>query len=213
MSQIQLTEEQARVIAALVEKSLTTPQYYPMTVNALLNACNQKSCRNPVMKLSEGEVGATLHDLEDLKLAGREENSGRTVKWKHRFQHQMMLKRETMGVLVTLMLRGPQTLSELRSNASGLGGPSDGAELAAVLDDLEDRATPLIVLLPKASGQKEARYAHLLCGEPVVPEYAPSSRQALSSSRAAEFEAALVRLNELERRVAHLERQAGIDES
>ncbi|MGH8519538.1 MAG: DUF480 domain-containing protein [Panacagrimonas sp.] len=108
---------EARVIASLVEKSVTTPQYYPLSVNAVLVACNQKSSRDPVMSLTEGEVGAALARLESQRLAKRDDQGSRVPKWRHRFQHELLLKEPVMAVLVTLMLRGPQTLAELRANA------------------------------------------------------------------------------------------------
>lgn len=200
---LQLSPVQARVIASLVEKSITTPQYYPLSVNAVMLAANQKSSRHPVMSLAEGEVGAALGDLAELKLAERDEHAGRVPKWRHRFQHQLLLKPEPLAVLVALMLRGPQTASELRGNAAGLGGPADAAALGAAIEDLSDRAEPLVVLLPRASGQKEARYAHSLSGPPEAA--AAPEPIAASSPPAAELSALEARLRELEQRVAVLE--------
>lgn len=202
-----LTPAEARVIAALTEKSIATPQYYPMTVNALMLACNQKTCRDPVMQLREGEVGATLLDLAEKGLAARDDAGGRVPKWRQMFQHHLLLQPPVLGVLLTLMLRGPQTVSELRSNAAGLGGPTDAEGVARALSDLADRAQPLVVLLPRASGQKEARNAHTLCGTPELraepaPDPAPP-RAAAPASPA--LEALEERLRALEARVAALE--------
>ncbi len=197
MSELLLSPVQARVVAALVEKSLTTPQYYPMTVNALTAACNQKNCRHPVMQLREGEVGSALLDLLELDLVA-EDPGARSPKWRHRFTHQLLLKPPSQGLLVTLMLRGPQTLAELRANAANLGGPEDQAEVKAVLDDLADRAQPLVKRLDREGGRSQERYAHLLCGEEAIPEMA-SAPVAASGGLAA-------RVDELERRVAELER-------
>ena len=166
MSELLLTPAEARVLAALVEKSITTPQYYPMTVNALMLAANQKTVRNPVMSLSEGDTGAALNRLERDRMAVRDGMSGRVIKWRHQMQHQMLLKAGELAVLVTLMLRGPQTGPELRANAHALGGPADTEGLQVVLASLHDRAQPLVTELPRAPGQKEARQAHLLCGTP-----------------------------------------------
>jgi uncharacterized protein len=166
VSELLLTPAEARVLAALVEKSITTPQYYPMTVNALMLAANQKTVRNPVMSLSEGDTGAALNRLERDRLAVRDGMSGRVIKWRHQMQHQMLLKAGELAVLVTLMLRGPQTGPELRANAHALGGPADAEGLQVVLASLHDRAQPLVTELPRAPGQKEARQAHLLCGTP-----------------------------------------------
>ncbi len=207
MPEILLTAHEARVVAALVEKSITTPQYYPMSVNAVMLAANQKSSRSPVMNLSEGDTGAALNRLEQEKLAERDEYSGRVVKWRHRFNHQMLLQVQPMAVLVTLMLRGPQTIAELRANAANLGGPPDGAAMTAALEDLSDRAQPLVVLLPRASGQKEARYAHTLCGAPALSEPATFESPPATVPRASTGIAALEeRLTALEARVAELER-------
>lgn len=201
MAELLLSPVEARVIASLVEKSVTTPQYYPMSVNAIMLAANQKTCRAPVMSLSEGEVGGALNRLEELHLVKRDDFSSRVTKWRHAFQHQMLLQPPTMAVLATLMLRGPQTVSELRANAAGLGGPADAEALQKALQDLSDRAQPLVVLLPRAPGQKEARYAHTLSGAPAagVPVEAPIERAEPAPPNLSE------RVQQLEARVAELE--------
>jgi uncharacterized protein YceH (UPF0502 family) len=207
MSELLLTSAEVRVLAALVEKSVATPQYYPMTVNALMAASNQKTARHPVMNLSEGEVGAALNSLEALGLAARDDLAGRVPKWRHRFQHQLLLKPPALALLATLMLRGPQTLSELKANAAGIGGPADAQDVSAALADLADRAQPLVMLLPRAAGQSAARYAHLLCGAPVVsetPEAAPVPRPSTDTLAALE-----ARIQALELRVAELEAACG----
>ena len=175
-----LNPTQARVVACLVEKSITTPAYYPMTVNAIVNAANQKSSRNPVMNLSEGQAGAALNQLADDGWVERDDSSARSVKWRQRFMHHLLLKPDLQAVLVALILRGPQTRSELRSNASNLRGPDDLDGVDAALERLADRAQPLVVQLPRGAGQKEARWAHLLCGEPEIPE--PSAQPSIPSS-------------------------------
>lgn len=204
MTPLLLTQVEARVIAALSEKSIATPQYYPMTVNAIMLASNQKSSRDPVLQLHEGEVGAALLDLAAKGLARRDDAGGRVPKWRQSFQHHLLLQPPAFAVLVTLMLRGPQTQAELRSNASALGGPADADGVAALLKDFTDRAQPLVVLLPRASGQKEARHAHTLCGPPELPAAAPAPARAVEASRTslAELEE---RLRALEARVAQLE--------
>ena len=210
MSELLLTPAEARVLAALVEKSITTPQYYPMTVNALMLAANQKTVRNPVMSLSEGDTGAALNRLERDRLAVRDGMSGRVIKWRHQMQHQMLLKAGELAVLVTLMLRGPQTGPELRANAHALGGPADAEGLQVVLASLHDRAQPLVTELPRAPGQKEARQAHLLCGTPtpgmelVAPDVrshaaAPDEVPSQIEQRLRALEA---RVSELEQRLA-----------
>lgn len=201
MTPLLLTAVEARVIASLSEKSIATPQYYPMTVNAIMLASNQKSSRDPVLQLHEGEVGAALLDLAEKGLARRDDAGGRVPKWRQSFQHHLLLQPPAFAVLVTLMLRGPQTLAELRSNASALGGPADADGVTAVLKDFTDRAQPLVILLPRAPGQKEARYAHTLSGPPELPATAPAPAPAPRASLA-ELED---KIRALEERVAALE--------
>ncbi len=207
MSELLLTPAEARVLAALVEKSILTPQYYPMTVNALMLAANQKTVRSPVMSLSEGDTGAALNRLERDRLAVRDSMSGRVIKWRHQMQHQMLLKTGELAVLVTLMLRGAQTGSELRANAHALGGPADAEGLQTVLASLHDRAQPLVTELPRGAGQKESRQAHLLCGTPTpgMDLLAPDVRaHAAAAELPSQFEE---RLRALESRVAELEQR------
>ncbi|MCC2658783.1 MAG: hypothetical protein K0Q76_3891 [Panacagrimonas sp.] len=202
---------ETRVVASLVEKSITTPQYYPLSVNAVVVACNQKSSRDPVMSLSEGDVGAALTRLEERRLAKRDDQGSRVPKWRHRFQHELLLKEPAMAVLVTLMLRGPQTLSELRANAAPLGGPADPAAVQAVLADLADRAQPLVAALSRQSGQSAQRYAQLLCADAEVS--LSSDPIEIEPTRAApiaggpDVQALTDRIAALEARVAQLESQ------
>jgi uncharacterized protein YceH (UPF0502 family) len=205
MSELVLCPAQARVLACLVEKSILTPQYYPMTAHALMLAANQKTMRHPQMNLSEGEVGAALMRLETLKLAARDDFSGRVPKWRHQFQHQLLLKPPALAVLVALMLRGPQTLAELRANAAALGGPASLEDLQAQLADLADRAQPLVRSLPRAAGQSAVRFAHTLCGESAPAAPAPAARPAPESPSVSELAELRERLAALEARVAELE--------
>jgi hypothetical protein len=198
---LRLTPVEARVIASLAEKSIATPQYYPMTVNAIMLASNQKSSREPVMQLKEGDVGAALLDLAEKGLARRDDAGGRVPKWRQSFQHHLLLQPPAFAVLLTLMLRGPQTQAELRSNAVALGGPADADGVAAVLKDLADRAEPLVVLLPRGHGQKEARHAHTLCGPPELPAAAPMA----ANEPPRGTPASRVSLAELEEKVRALE--------
>lgn len=202
MSIPQLSDNVARVVASLVEKSISTPDYYPMTVNGLRAACNQKSQRHPHLQLTEADVGQALRDLETLGWASRDDRFGRSEKWRQQFQHQMLLKRETQAVLVTLMLRGPQTVAELKSNAAYIGGPADAAAVEAALQDLADRSTPLVSQLPRQSGQAATRWAHRLCGEPEVDVSATPLRGGDAATEALE-----ARIAALEARVAALEAQ------
>lgn len=195
-----LTAAEARVIAALTEKSLTTPDYYPMTVNGLVAACNQKSSRHPVMSLSEGEVGNALLTLEAASLVGRDDSSPRATKWRSKLLHQRLLKPATQAVLVALMLRGAQTTAELKANAAPLNGPADAEGVETALADLADRAQPLVKTLPRAVGQSAVRHAHLLCGEPVVealPERPTAAASGGLEARVAALEARLAALEAL----------------
>jgi len=210
-SPLQLTPVEARVIAALSEKSITTPQYYPMTVNAIMLASNQKSCRDPVLQLREGEVGAALLDLAEKGLAARDDAGGRVPKWRQSFQHHLLLQPPGFAVLITLMLRGPQTHSELRSNAAALGGPTDADGVARTLADLSDRAEPLVALLPRGPGQKESRHAHTLCGPPEVPAAAPAA--AAETPPRPSFIELEERLRALEARVVALEQSCHSERS
>jgi uncharacterized protein len=209
MPELQLSLTDARVIAALAEKSITTPQYYPMTVNAVMAAANQKSARQPVMSLSEGEAGAALNRLEELKLAHRDDLAGRVPKWRHQFQHQLLLKPEPFAVLLALMLRGAQTVAEIRANAAPLKGPADADGVLQALELLTDRAQPLVRELPRAPGQSAARWAHLLCGEPDASAVAaPPPRRGGDDERVAALEA---RVNTLEEQLAELRRSLGME--
>jgi uncharacterized protein YceH (UPF0502 family) len=212
MSELLLTPAEARVVAALVEKSITTPQYYPMTVNAIMLAANQKTARHPVMNLSEGEVGNTLTSLEERKLITRDTFSGRVQKWRHQFMAQLLLKPQVAALLVTLMLRGPQTLAELRVNAASVGGPGDPDALAQALQDLADRAQPMVQQLPRSPGQAALRYVHTLCGpvEGAASEFSIAA-PALAAASGTPSRADLLetRIAALEKRLAALEQALG----
>lgn len=203
MSPLLLSPAEARVLASLVEKSITTPAYYPMTVNALVAAANQKSSREPVMSLSEGEVGNALLSLEEKNLVARDDSSPRATKWRQKFQHQLLLKASTQAVLVTLMLRGPQTTAELRANAAALAGPVEAEGVQAALDDLADRAQPLVQTLPRLAGQSAVRHVHLLSGEPDLSALAAAELPSRGGANAG-LEA---RVAELEQRLASLEQR------
>ncbi|HKY89725.1 MAG TPA: YceH family protein [Nevskiaceae bacterium] len=202
---LELNPIEARVVASLVEKSITTPQYYPMSVNALAAACNQKNGRHPVMSLSEGDVGAALGRLEELRLAKRDDQGSRVAKWRHRFNHEMLLKDPATAVLVTLMLRGPQTFAELRANAAALGGPPDVEGVQATLRDLADRAQPLVSELARAPGQSATRWRHRVTNEadPEPEAMPPPARERSESGGTSALEA---RIAALEARVQELEK-------
>lgn len=161
-----LTATESRVLASLVEKQLTTPEYYPLTLNALTAACNQKSNRDPVMSLGDTQIQAAIDSLRDQSLVYLYYGTGtRTVKYKHMLPGVFELDAAGVAVLAVLMLRGPQTIGEIRERSGRLHEFSDLNEVQATLDDLARRDEPLLVRLERQPGQKEARYAHLLSGE------------------------------------------------
>ena len=167
-----LTAIQARVLGCLIEKKETTPDQYPLTLNALKNACNQKTARSPVTSYKEGEIGHTLRELESLGLV-REAWGARVAKYEHTADKAIGIHSKGLALLCPLMLRGPQTLGELRTNAHRLYDFDDLEDVQYMLQRLTDHEPPLVVTLPRQPGQKEARFAHLLCGEPDVPEEGP----------------------------------------
>jgi uncharacterized protein len=173
-----LNEIEVRVLGSLVEKQLTTPEYYPLTMNALTAACNQKSNRDPVMSLGETEIQTAIDRLRDLSLVYLFYGSGsRTVKYKHMLPSVYELDPAGTAVMTVLMLRGPQTIGEIRDRSGRLFEFRDLNEVQAALDDLTKRDEPLIVKLERQPGQKEARYAHLLSGEIDVSKLpAPTER-------------------------------------
>ena len=199
---------QIRVLGALMEKEIVTPENYPLSLNALVNACNQKSSREPVMELDEEQVRQALHTLEDMGLTGVNRDS-RVAKYEHHIRTVLNLRRDETALLCLLLLRGPQTPGELRSRSDrmysfdGLEGvESTLARMVAAPDAAEgDTARPLAVVLPRQPGSREARYMHLLGG--------PVDVAALNSGverRGSEAPAATlaVRISELEAEVAAL---------
>jgi uncharacterized protein YceH (UPF0502 family) len=161
-----ITETEGRVLGSLVEKQLTTPEYYPLTLNALTAACNQKSNREPVMSLGETEILAAIDSLRDKNLVYLFYGStSRTVKYKHMLPNVFELDSAGVAVIALLLLRGPQTVGELRGRSDRLHEFSGLEEVQTTLDQLADRNEPLVLRLERQPGQKEARYAHLLSGE------------------------------------------------
>ena len=174
---IHLTAEEARVVGALMEKEITTPDYYPMTLNGLVNACNQKSCREPVMTLDEASVSFHLDILRDEKrlVAMVSAAVSRVATYKQRLTENYFFTPAERAILCELLLRGPQTPGELRNRAERMHPFASIDEVTAALKELETRPDgPWVVLLPKMPGHKEARYMHLLCGGvPVTEQEAP----------------------------------------
>lgn len=194
-----INEIEARILGSLVEKQLTTPEYYPLTLNALTAACNQKSNRDPVMSLDESMILAAIDTLRDKNLVYLFYGSGsRTVKYKHMLPNVYELEPPAVALMSLLLLRGPQTIGELRGRADRLHQFSSLQEVQETLDEMADRPEPLVIRLERQPGQKEARYAHLLSGEVDVesirsrPETVPTG----ASEKYSELESEVRRLTE-----------------
>jgi len=162
---IVLTPAEARVLGALLEKEVTTPEYYPLSLNALANACNQRSNREPVMSLDEDDLRQALHGLENKHLAGRAPSAeGRVTKYEHWLGEAFNFSRAEAALICVLLLRGPQTPGELRGRTERLHRFDEIADVLAGLEKLIERQPPLAAVLPRQPGTKESRYAHLLSG-------------------------------------------------
>jgi hypothetical protein len=163
---IKLDEVEARVLGALLEKEITTPEYYPLSLNALINACNQKSNRDPVMALDESAVRSALESLNGKNLAGQASSAdSRVPKYIHHLQEVFNFDRRESAVLCVLLLRGPQTPGELRGRTERMYRFDDLSAMESALHCLMEREPPLVMKLPRQPGTKESRYAHLLSGE------------------------------------------------
>jgi uncharacterized protein YceH (UPF0502 family) len=167
----ELTHQEARVLGCLIEKALTTPDYYPLTLNALTAACNQKSNREPVASYDDKTVVRALDGLREKKLAWMVHTAGsRVPKYDHRLGEKLALGPAETAVLCTLMLRGPQTTGELKARCGRLHGFNTVAEVELALHALQAHSEgPLSAELPLRHGAREHRYAHLLCGQPDLP--------------------------------------------
>lgn len=182
-----LSETEARILGSLVEKQLTTPEYYPLTLNALTAACNQKSNRDPVMSLGETEIMGAIDSLRDKNLVYLYYGSGsRAVKYKHMLPSVYELDEAGVAIVAVLLLRGPQTIGELRERTGRLHEFGGLNEVQEALDELTRRDDPIIVKLERQPGQKEARYAHLLCGEVAQDAIAASPRAVASGGNSNE---------------------------
>lgn len=191
---------EARVVGCLVEKAATTPEAYPLTLNALVLACNQKTSREPVMELDPGEVGHALNTLERRGLVKIAPASQRALRYEHRFDTVYGTTARQRAVLCALLLRGPQTLGELHARTERLAGFPSVDDVRDTLDRLMQREPALVVRLGRASGQREDRYLHLLAG-PVDAEACAAAAPAASSPRSA---GTGERIDQLEAEVAEL---------
>lgn len=201
-----LSPTEARVLATLMEKARTVPDSYPLTLNSLASGCNQKTSREPVMNLSEPDILAALDSLRERALV-IEVSGQRAMRWEHNFERVLGVPSQASALLGLLMLRGPQTAAELRTNAERWHRFADTGSVEVFLTELQERAAdkggPLVQLLPKSPGAREARWAHLLCGVPELP--AGGSQRGADATVAAATDDH--RIQALEERVAALEAQ------
>ncbi|MFZ0732655.1 MAG: YceH family protein [Candidatus Sulfotelmatobacter sp.] len=195
-----LTEIEARVLGSLIEKDITTPDYYPLSLNALVNACNQKNNRDPVMTLDENAVRDALSTLQEKRLAGPASGAdSRVTKYEHRLQEVFNFDRRETAILGVLLLRGPQTPGELRSRTDRMYHFEALDDVVSTLDRLGQREPPLVRMLPRQPGTKESRYTHLFSGEPPEQPAVPMARaSSLDAPPSAD------RISNLEEEVARL---------
>jgi hypothetical protein len=197
---ILLNEIECRVLGALIEKEITTPEYYPLSLNALINACNQKSNRDPVMNLDEAAVRQALHTLDGQSLVRSvSATDSRVTKYEHRLQEAFNFYRHEIAILCVLLLRGPQTPGELRVRAERMHAFEDLGAVQSSLQHLMKREPPLVKLLPRQPGTKEARFTHLLSGDLEAWESKPEMGLQIAASPADGD-----RFTHLEREVASL---------
>jgi uncharacterized protein YceH (UPF0502 family) len=209
-----LTPLEARVLGVLVEKQATVPDTYPLSLNALVAGCNQKTAREPVIAATDADVLAAVDGLKDLSLVV-EVSGSRVVRFEHNAARVLGVPGAAVALLAVLMLRGPQTAAELRLNAERLHRFADISSVEAFLDELAAKDPPRVVRLPKAPGEREHRWAHLLCGEVAVPAAAASGDAGVGAGELAALKAEQTRLArevaDLRALVQRLARELGID--
>ncbi len=195
--EFELDAVETRVLASLMEKEAATPDYYPLTLNALLAACNQKSNRSPVMSLSADTVFSAVNSLREKGLVGEISGAGHRVrKYGHRLGEVFNFDRREQAILCLLMLRGPQTVGELRGRSGRLYEFDDLEAVEIILRRLMERTPALVKQFPRRPGEKERRFAHLLGGEPEIPDIppAPPERRTSLEERISELETELAGL-------------------
>jgi len=203
--EFKLTETEVRVLGSLIEKDITTPEYYPLSLNALMNACNQKTNRDPVMQLNEDVVRDALDGLQEQRMAGPARGAdSRVTKYEQRLQEVFNFTRAEIAVLCVLLLRGPQTPGELRGRAERMHRFEALEDVQSALQKLMQREPPLAKVLPRQPGMKESRYAHLLGGD-VVETETPGQASATVERNPADAE----RIGRLEEEMAELRREFG----
>jgi uncharacterized protein YceH (UPF0502 family) len=183
--EIILNDIEVRVLGSLIEKELTTPEYYPLSLNSLTNACNQKSNRDPAMALAEEEVVRALDSLRFKQLVVLSADGGRVPKYRHLLAEKLGLMPAEQAIICELLVRGPQTAGELRTRGERMHPFGDLAAVEEVLRELMVREAPLIALLPRQPGRKEGRYAQLFSGLPEVNEESSEARPEAARQRVA----------------------------
>ena len=200
----QLSLVEARVLGVLVEKQATVPDTYPLSLNALVTGCNQKTAREPVMEISEAAALEALDTLRSYSLIV-ESSGGRVTKYGHNLPKVFQLPTPAVAIVTTLILRGPQTVAELRANCERLYRFADASSLEAFLEELASRAAaPLTVLLPRAPGARESRWAHLLCGMPDISALPVATSRASDSGLVADVASLREEVMQLRAEVAEL---------
>ena len=200
-----LAEIETRVLGALIEKDITTPDYYPLSLNALVNACNQKNNRDPVMTLDEAAVREALTTLQEKRMAGPASGAdSRVTKFEHRLQEVFNFDRREIAVVCVLLLRGPQTPGELRSRTDRMYHFEALEDIVSTLDRLAQRTPPLASILPRQPGTKESRYTHLFSGEPPQESLSQESVARAPSPAIAGANSTADRIMRLEEEVSQL---------
>jgi len=210
---LQLTQIEVRVLGSLIEKDITTPDYYPLSLNALVNACNQKNNRDPIMILDEDSVRQTLGTLQEKRLAGPAGGAdSRVTKYEHRLQEVFNFDRREIAVLCVLLLRGPQTPGELRGRSERMYRFETLDDVQSTIQRLHDRQPSLVRVLPRQPGTKESRYVHLFAEDTWPTETNPAypaseSRGASDSARLAALEA---EVSALKQEIVELKQQFSV---
>jgi uncharacterized protein len=199
---LQLSAIEARILGCLVEKEATTPDVYPLTTNNIVQACNQKTARDPVMSL---ELGNVAHALRQMEVAGlvRSQHTSRSERYEHRLNTVLSLTQQQTAIISLLMLRGPQTAYELFARSERLAKFESADDVQHTLERLSQKSPALVITLPRASGQRGDRYMHTLCGEVDLSAY--SSNDGSEQLAPAERTSLTTRIEQLEARVAELE--------
>jgi uncharacterized protein len=178
MPELRLNEIEVRVLGSLIEKDITTPDYYPLSLNSLVNACNQKNNRDPVMALDEDSVRQALTTLQEKRMAGSAGGAdSRVTKYEHRLQEVFNFDRREIAVICVLLLRGPQTPGELRGRTERMYRFEVLDDVEATLKRLMEREPPLIAVLPRQPGTKESRYTHLFSGDAPISQFSQTRRE------------------------------------